>query len=635
MTSTGVPWWDETRQCPDSWYRSPAGIAMAENILSWQCADGGWPAVDTVRERSGAGAAIRSALAGATVNEMRFLARGFRATEDDRYRDAVLRGFEFLLEAQYPFGGWPAVYPPRGDASDDMLFNGNLVPEVLKLLREIVRSPDFSFVGDDRERAAAAFDRGVQFILDTRTTLSGGRRAGWPGGTVEALGLLMRIDKPKPDIIDAIETAVAWLRETEPSAQEIFERYDAWQYARLWDAQPPTNIDEAQAGEYTLPDPLTNLAGDKVESAAQWPPRRAEILELFEQNQFGVIPQETIATRVEVVERDGAGLDGLSRRTQVRIHFPGHSNAPVVRVLLNVPADATAPVPTLLYLSFSPSILLVDEPGIDEGMVWSPALRARVPDRDAPRVGNFDPMPFIEAGFGVAMVYYGDIEPDFSDGRRYGVRTLFGAVDGKRRGDEWGAIGAWSWGLSRVMDYLETEPAVDSARVALSGASRLGKSTLWAAANDGRFAMAIPLIAGEGGDALSRRNYGETVADLTNPRRYDYWFAPNYAKYAFAVEQLPVDAHMLLSLIAPRPLLQIVGGTDTWSDPRGQWLAAVAAAPVYGLFGLSGIEGDDLPPIDEPLLGDMGFMVHDGGHAVLPVDYEAMTRFMAMHFGKG
>lgn len=415
---------------------------------------------------------------------------------------------------------------------------------------------------------------------------------------------------------------------------QVFKRYKEWSYERKWDKQPPTNTDESKVGEYTLPDPLQMEDGVEVKSAGQWEKeRRPEILNLFEEYQHGKTPRTPINVSYEMIERDVSAMGGISRRTQIRIHFPDHPGVPVIRVMLNVPADAKKPVPTLLHISFSPAVLLYDGPGIDEGLAWNVRTKMQVPDREAYPLKDINPRHFVEKGYGIATVYYGDIEPDFDHGGKYGVRSLFKSdSDSVRKPDEWGAIGAWSWGLSRVMDYFETDPEVDAKQVAISGVSRLGKTVLWAGAQDQRIAMVIPIVSGEGGAALSRRNFGETIADLTNPFRYDYWYAPRYAEYAFKPKDLPVDGHMLLSLIAPRPVLQIVGVSDVWSDPRGEWEAAKAARPVYGLYGLKGAETDDYPLPGTLILNDMGYFIHDAGHTVLPADFDVMTDFMDKYF---
>jgi PelA/Pel-15E family pectate lyase len=379
------------------------------------------------------------------------------------------------------------------------------------------------------------------------------------------------------------------------------------------------NSDESKVGTYVLPDPLKLNSGAPVKVAATWMrDRRPEILDLFAANQFGRTPTVRIKPRVDVIERDARGLDGLARRTQVHLTVGDKPDAPVIRVVLYVPANATGPVPVLLHLGFSPNSIVFNDPGVEEGFGWDVKTRTRVPGSKALLLAGFDAKPFLEKGFAVAHVYYGDIEPDFHGGAAFGVRSALGGVGDPRRPDEWGAIGAWSWGLSRIVDYLQSDPSIDPTKIALSGASRLGKTTLWAAAQDQRFTLVMPLISGEGGAALSRRDFGETVADLTSPTRYDYWFAPRYRDFAGDAGKLPVDSHMLLSLIAPRPMLLVNGDSDTWSDWNGEILAAEAAKPVYALFDKA---------------NDLQVVTHKGGHKVLPEDLAAMAGFMSRQFG--
>jgi hypothetical protein len=181
------------------------------------------------------------------------------------------------------------------------------------------------------------------------------------------------------------------------------------------------------------------------------------------------------------------------------------------------------------------------------------------------------------------------------------------------------------------MDYLETDPSVDAKRVAITGVSRLGKTVMWAGAHDPRFALVIASCSGEGGAALSRRNYGETIAHLVAPGRYPYQFGANYAKWAQHPDQSPLDAHMLVALIAPRPLLLQTGNTDKWSDPKGEFLAALAAAPVYRLFGKQGLDATEVPPAGKPILHDIGYLMHAGGHGMVPTDWDVYLDFLKMH----
>lgn len=394
-------------------------------------------------------------------------------------------------------------------------------------------------------------------------------------------------------------------------------------------AAPTGNTDEAKVGTYTLPDPLKLHDGTPVTSAKVWRDvRRPQIMALFAANQHGRTPTKRLKPRYRIVDQGVDALGGLAKRTQVRISFADGPDTPTIRVLLYTPVTAKGPVPTLLHLEFSPAVLVIDEPGVDEGMAWSAKTKARVPDREAVKVGEFAIKSFVERGYGVAYVYCGDIDPDFQGGGQHGVRALFGAVDEPRAPDAWGSIGGWSWGLSRVLDWLQTRGEIDGAKVALSGVSRLGKAVLWAGAQDERFAMVIPLLSGEGGASLSRRNFGETIADLTHPDRFPYWFAPRYADYAADPSRLPVDGHMLQAMIAPRPLLLITGATDTWSDPRGEFEGAVAASPVYRLLGKSGLEITQFPEPDHPSLGDLAYAMHAGGHISGPADFKIMADFM-------
>jgi hypothetical protein len=180
------------------------------------------------------------------------------------------------------------------------------------------------------------------------------------------------------------------------------------------------------------------------------------------------------------------------------------------------------------------------------------------------------------------------------------------------------------------MDYLETDPHVDSKRVALQGASRLGKTALWTGAYDERFKVIIASISGEGGAALSRRNYGENIKHITDTSRYYYQFARNYHSFASKVDSLPFDAHMLVALVAPRALLLQTGDSDYWSDPRGEFLSAIAAEPVYKLFNEKGPGTSIIPAAGDTSLAmnKLGYYMHKGGHTVLPEDWKLFIEFM-------
>ena len=394
----------------------------------------------------------------------------------------------------------------------------------------------------------------------------------------------------------------------------------------------PVNYDEARVGTYNLPDPLVLANGQPVRAAKSWyQKRRPEIVHLFEENQFGRSPGRPAEMIFDVFDKGTPALDGKAIRRQVTIYFSKNKLGPRMDLLIYLPANARKPVPLFLNLSFTANSTAVDDPGIKPGEVWG-RDKKRGPAPKGGTFGRLDVAPFLAQGIGVATVYYGDIEPDFLGGVPYGVRGSYlkpGQTEPAT--DEWGAIAAWAWGLSRAQDYLETDKGVDAKRVAIFGVSRLGKTVLWAGAHDQRFALVIASCSGEGGAALSRRNYGETIKHLTAPTRYPYQFAANYQKFGDRVDQFPVDAHLLIALIAPRPLLLQTGDADGWSDPKGEFLAAVAAGSVYRLLGKQGLVREEMPAAGEPVLGTPGYYMHKGGHGTIPSDWEVFVQFLKTH----
>ncbi|HTG55017.1 MAG TPA: hypothetical protein VL943_02025, partial [Niabella sp.] len=335
-------------------------------------------------------------------------------------------------------------------------------------------------------------------------------------------------------------------------------------------------------------------------------------------------------TSFKVTEANAIALTGKAIRKQVTIYLSKDTSGPKAYLLYYLPVNTNHPPPLLLGLSFVTNAMAVDDPVLTLGMAWEKGQRILQTN------SNFKKVPIaslIDAGIGYATVYYGDIEPDFKGGLMHGVRKQF-LKDGRQSfaADEWGAISAWSWGLSRIMDYLQTDKDIDNKRIALNGASRLGKTVLWTGVQDTRFALIIASISGEGGAALSRRNYGETIQMITDTGRYYYQFAPNYHSFSNRVNDLPMDSHMLIALMAPRPLLLQTGNEDYFSDPKGEFLAAQAAEPVYHLFQKRGLNKTDIPIAgDTSMLNTLGYYMHQGGHTILPEDYDIFIRFIQKH----
>jgi hypothetical protein len=398
----------------------------------------------------------------------------------------------------------------------------------------------------------------------------------------------------------------------------------------------PVNYDESRIADFTLPDPLVLQNGQRVRDAKTWnSKRRPEILKLAEENQYGRTPGRPAAMTFDVFDKGTPALNGAATRKQITIYFTKDKSGPKLDLALYLPANATKPVPVLLNISFSPNSSTIQDPGLKPGEMWGRDQK-KVPAVPGRGIGGLKIDNFLAAGFGVATFYYGDVDPDFLNGVKLGVRALYlKPGQDEPAPDEWGAISAWAWGMSRALDYLETDKAVDAKRVAITGVSRLGKTVVWAGAHDPRFAMVVASCSGEGGAALSRRNYGETIAHLVAPSRYPYQFAANYAKYANDVNHFPIDAHMLLALIAPRPVLLQTGTTDNWSDPKGEFLAAVAAEPVYQLLGKKGLGTTTMPAAGEAILHDIGYLMHNGGHGTIPTDWNVFLQFMQMHFQSG
>ncbi len=392
----------------------------------------------------------------------------------------------------------------------------------------------------------------------------------------------------------------------------------------------PINYNEDSVGTYTLPDLFALANGKKVTDATTWTQqRRPELLRLFETIEYGKMPAPPANIQYNIFDKGTPVFNGKAIRKQVTVYLAADTSHKM-DILIYLPVNATKPVPLLLNISFVANCQAVDDAGVKIGYTWTKEGN-KIKANQATKFPKMDVLQFIDAGIGFATIYYGDIEPDFKNGVKFGIRSQY-LKPGQTvpAEDEWGAISAWAWGLSRAMDYFEKDKQVDAKRIALQGASRLGKTVLWTGVHDTRFKLVIASISGEGGAALSRRDYGENIKHITDTSRYYYQFAPNYHSYANKVNSLPFDAHALVALMAPRPLLLQTGDTDYWSDPKGEFLSAVAATPVYHLFGEKGIETTTMPAAEDDALSmnPLGYYMHKGGHAVLPTDWTLFVKYL-------
>ena len=403
---------------------------------------------------------------------------------------------------------------------------------------------------------------------------------------------------------------------------------------------PETIYYEHRVPKYTLPDPFVCSDGTRVTDADLWlTKRQPEILELFRTYMYGRAPiARPKEMSFKVFEQDTKALAGLATRKQVTVNFTGKEDGPVMDILIYLPNAAKTSVPTFVILNFGGNHTIHPDPSIKLSKSWMrQGSRGIVENRatEESRGSSSTRFPvekILKRGYGLATIYYGDIDPDFHDGFKNGVHPVFDKlIDGERAPDAWGSIGAWAWGLSRAMDYFETDDDIDNKRVAVLGHSRLGKTALWAGAQDERFAFVISNNSGCGGAALSRRRFGETVERIN--KSFPHWFCENFKMYNGKEDDLPVDQHMLIALIAPRPVYVTSADKDLWADPRGEFLACKNAAPVYQFLGVKGLGVTAMPGLDNPVQkGTIGYHVRSGGHNLTQYDWQQFMDFADMHF---
>lgn len=396
------------------------------------------------------------------------------------------------------------------------------------------------------------------------------------------------------------------------------------------------NYDETKVPPYTLPDPLIMEDGTKVTSKQNWiEKRRPEILHLFETHVYGKAPASPKYLQFEVLSENRYAINNMATRKEVAVYF-SEDKIHKMTILIYLPNKRTSAVPLFFGLNFKGNHTICDDAEITESVT-----------RMKPRDGGDEIRPhafkrgaassrwpvemIIAKGYGLATVYRGDIDPDYDDGFQNGVHPLFyNEGQTKPRPDEWGTLAAWAWGLSRAMDYFETDEDIDAGKVAVFGHSRHGKTALWTGAVDTRFAMAISNDSGCGGAALSRRRYGETVAKINN--LFPHWFCENFKQYNNNEDDLPVDQHQLVALMAPRPVYIASAIEDRWADPKGEFLSGVHATPVYELLELPGLPVSEMPAVNQPeMQGTIGYHVRSGDHDINSYDWEQFIKFADIH----
>ena len=389
------------------------------------------------------------------------------------------------------------------------------------------------------------------------------------------------------------------------------------------------NYDESAVRSYTLPDMLAGPDGKAVSTAEAWrTTARPHQLDLLERTVYGrrlpTVPVRAVrdVDRATVTLADG----GAAIRLQATLALGAEDDAPTTDVLVYLPMSPDR-VPVFLNLNFRGNHAEQPDPAIRISQAWMPEDQAAgVVEHRATAAGRgttahrWPVAQLVARGYGMATAYCGDVFPDRADGRAASILPRLGRpVAGDLPPDEPGAIAAWAWQLSRILDWLVTLPEVDPERVIVVGHSRLGKTALWAGACDERFAMLVSNESGCGGAALSRRDYGETIDVITT--RFPHWFCPAFATYAGRETDLPTDQHALLALAAPRPLVVASAVEDRWADPRGEFLSAAAASPAWKLFGLTGLDAREPPPTDTPVGDRVVYYARTGRHDLLAYDW--------------
>ena len=364
-----------------------------------------------------------------------------------------------------------------------------------------------------------------------------------------------------------------------------------------------------------LPEVLKTASGKKVDSAALWESeRRPEVLELFKTHVYGRNPVERPASlRFEPLEADKVMVDGKALRKRVNIRYSGPGGDGSIALTAFIPKTAK-PAPAFVLICNRSSAANIDPERVEK----SPF---------------FPVEELVARGYAALAFYNGDVDPDAFDGFTNGVHGVFQPDPKVRTADSWGSLAAWAWGASRVMDWIETEPAIDRARVGVIGHSRGGKTALWCGAADTRFALTISNNSGCGGAKLNRMELPKSEGIARINKVFPHWFCENFKKYGDDTSALPVDQHMLIALIAPRLAYVASASLDDWAGQPGEFRSCALASPVWQLYGAKGLVGDAFPAPDTPLQeGRVGYHLRTGKHDLSLYDWERYMDFADKHW---
>ncbi|MCK0148009.1 acetylxylan esterase [Arenibacter sp. F26102] len=388
-----------------------------------------------------------------------------------------------------------------------------------------------------------------------------------------------------------------------------------------------TIYDESKVPTFEVPDPLVAFNGEKINSVRKWEKvRRPELLKFFENNVYGKLPKDLKIDSYTILEQDNNALNGKAKRKQVELTFKNNDKILSFTILLYLPKNLDK-APVFLGYNFYGNHTITEDKSVLISSAWANnnedfgiENHTLTEESRGIRTHRWAVEKILDAGYGLATIYYGEVDPDkndFSDGAH---KLLYQQTQTQPKPDEWGSIAAWSWGMVRALDYFEKDPDIDATKVISFGHSRLGKTSLWAGATDVRFAGVISNNSGCGGAALSKRKFGETLGVIND--RFPHWFCDNFNQYSDNEEALPVDQHQLLALIAPRPLYVASAQEDEWADPKGEFLSSYYASSVYELYGKKGIATKVMPKVNEPIQNTVAYHIRTGKHDVTEYDWE-------------
>ncbi len=386
-----------------------------------------------------------------------------------------------------------------------------------------------------------------------------------------------------------------------------------------------------------LPDPLVMFNGEKVTTKEQWfEKRRPELKALFEHYMYGIAPPPPEKVDVTVEREDKNYFGGKATKRELALKF-GPPNTPVLHVLLVIPNNRKNPAPVFVGPNFNGNHAALNDPTITLPQYWVPKNSPGAVDNKATDAGRGKDVDVwnientISRGYAVALYYCGDVDPDKNDFTD-GVHAVY-LKDGEKRGPQsWGTVRAWAWGMSRIVDVLVKDADIDKTKIIAVGHSRLGKTSIVAAAFDERIAMAIPLQAGCGGTAPSRGKIGEPVTRINQV--FPHWFCDEFKKFNDKTEFIPLDQNCLVALVAPRPVLFANAVEDTWANPAGQFEVLQAADSVYRLLGAGGLDAKAMPENNKLVDSTLGYFIRPGKHSMTLVDWNAFLDFADKHFGK-